>query len=176
MKNNILGYEMLDCKKIKKSQVKKAVRKKLETKDEVIIMKKSKVKKLAVIGAVIGTALLSLTTVNAATDGAVVDKISDTFSNIRIFVNGKEVDKDDVNAVLKYDDGDTIVFEVEGDENGEITIEGIYDESEECEVTINEYRDTGEVTIDEEIKLTENSDIAAESENSPSCDVDDTEN
>lgn len=158
MKNNILGYEMLDCKKVKKSSVKKAVRKKLETKDEVIIMKKSKMKKLAVIGTVIGTALLSLTTVNAATDGAVINKISDTFSNIHISINGKEVDKD---AVLKYDDGDTIVFEVEG--SGDEVIVANEDPYEEGENYLSVY-------------FTEDSDGIIESETSPSCDVDDTEN
>lgn len=159
MKNNILGYEMIDLKKIKKSSIKKAVRKKLKTKDEVIIMRKSKMKRLAIAGAVTGTILLSFTTVNAATNGAVVDKISDTFTNIRILVNGKEVEKE---SVVKYEDGDTIVFEVEGDKE-EYAIVGIEDPSENGENHLSVY-------------FTEKSDDEIEGETSPSCVVDDTEN
>lgn len=147
MKNNILGYEMLDCKKIKKSAVRKAVRKKLKTKDEVVIMKMSRMKKLAIAGAVTGTVLLSFTTVNAATNGAVMDKISDSFTNIRIFINGKEVEKE---AVVKYDDGDTIVVEVEGDGDDLITVEGIPNDIVEAELTIDEY-DYGDI-VGEDIR------------------------
>lgn len=153
MKNSILGYKMLDCKKIKKSSVKRAVRKKLEMKDEVIIMKKSKMKKLAIIGAIAGTALISFTTVNAATDGAVMDKISDTFSNLHILINGKEVDKADV---IKSEDGDTIVFEVEGGDNETITIEGVPDS--EGSMTIVEYDGNG--NINGNINVNDNSIVA----------------
>lgn len=143
----ILGYEMLDRKKIKRSAVKKAVRKKLNGKDEVVIMKTSVMKKLAIAGAVAGTILLSFTTVNAATGGAVVDKVSETFSKVRIMINGKEVEKD---AIVRSEDGDTIVFEVSGDGlDDEITVEMDDDAlDEEDEVTIHTYEYNGDENVE----------------------------
>lgn len=137
----ILGYEMLDRKKIKRSAVKRAVRKKLKEKDEVVIMKTSRMKKLAIAGAVIGTALLSFTTVNAATGGALGNKVSETFSKVRIIINGEEVETDAV--VTKYEDGNVIVYGITDycDSDGETPVQEIEIEDERYNV------DSGDVAI-----------------------------
>lgn len=122
-KDFIMGYKMLDYKKIKKSAVRKSVRNKIDnSKDEVTVMKMSKFKKLAIAAAVAAVSVVSFTTVNAATDGAVMDKITETITNVRIKINGEEVE---VPAVVKEVGDDYVEFEVEisGDDDDEVTVE-----------------------------------------------------
>lgn len=134
-KEFIFGYKMLDYRKIKKSAVRKSVRNKLEnSKGEVTVMKMSKLKKLAIAGAVAAVSIVSFTTVNAATDGAVMDKITETITNVRIKINGEEVE---VPAVVKEVGDDYVEFEVEvsGDDDDEVTVEyeGGFDISQNSE-------------------------------------------
>lgn len=122
-KDFILGYKMLDYRKIKKSAVRKSVRNKIDnSKGEVIVMKMSKLKKLAIAGAVAAVTVVSFTTVNAATDGAVMDKITETITNVRLKINGEEVE---VPAVVKEVGDDYVEMEIEvsGDDNDELTVE-----------------------------------------------------
>lgn len=134
-KEFIFGYKMLDYRKIKKSAVRKSVRNKLKnSKGEVTVMKMSKLKKLAIAGAVAAVSVVSFTTVNAATDGAVMDKITETITNVRIKINGEEVE---VPAVVKEVGDDYVEFEVEvsGDDDDEVTVEyeGGFDISQNSE-------------------------------------------
>lgn len=124
-KGFIGNYKMIDYKKIKKSVIRKSVRHKLENvKDEVIIMKMSKLKKLAIAGAIAAVTLVSFTTVNAATDGAVMEKITETITNVRLKINGEEVE---MPAVVKEVGDDYIEYEIEiSDTDGSGSIE-VYD-------------------------------------------------
>ncbi len=143
MKSNkgfIGSYKMLDFKKIKKSEIRKSVRNKLE--DEVIIMKTTKLKKFAIVGTILAVTLISFTTVNAATDGAVIDKIGQTITSIRIKINGEEVD---VPIVVEESD-DVIKYKIDvPDEDEQVEIEY------EFEVEVDEDDSSVEVEIINEI-------------------------
>ncbi len=93
-KNNWLKkYPMIDYQEADCSKIKNSVRKKLsEQKDEVIYMKTRKFKSFAIILAVVGISAASFFTVNAATDGAVVDTVKDWIGEVTIFIDGKEVE------------------------------------------------------------------------------------
>lgn len=122
-KDFIMGYKMLDYRKIKKSAVRKSVRNKIDdSKGEVTVMKMSKLKKLAIAGAIAAVSVVSFTTVNAATDGAVMDKITETIQNVRLKINGEEVE---VPAVVKEvgDDYVEVEVEVSGDDGDELSVE-----------------------------------------------------
>ena len=96
--------------KIRKYTIRKSVRDKLKRmKGEVKIMKMSKLRKLAVAGAIAAATLISFTTVNAATDGAVINKITETITNVRFIVDGREVEK---TAVVKEKGEDYIIYEM----------------------------------------------------------------
>lgn len=106
----IMDYRLLEYKKIRKYTIRKSVRDKLKRmKGEVKIMKMSKLRKLAVAGAIAAATLISFTTVNAATDGAVINKITDTITNVRFIVDGREVEK---TAVVKEKGEDYIIYEM----------------------------------------------------------------
>ena len=104
----IMDYRLLEYKKIRKYTIRKSVRDKLKRmKGEVKIMKMSKLRKLAVAGAIAAATLISFTTVNAATDGAVINKITETITNVRFIVDGREVEK---TAVVKEKGEDGMLF------------------------------------------------------------------
>ena len=106
----IMDYRLLEYKKIRKYTIRKSVRDKLKRmKGEVKIMKMSKLRKLAVAGAIAAATLISFTTVNAATAGAVINKITDTITNVRFIVDGREVEK---TAVVKEKGEDYIIYEM----------------------------------------------------------------
>ena len=104
----MINYKKADCKKISNS-----VREKLsEQKGEVIYMKRS-FKPIAIIGAVLAVSFLSVFTVNAATDGAVVDKIKEWKQNITVYINGKKVE---MPVKIKQIGDDYIGYEIEIDD------------------------------------------------------------
>lgn len=106
-----MDYRLLEYKKIRKYTIRKSVRDKQlkRMKGEVKIMKMSKLRKLAVAGAIAAATLISFTTVNAATDGAVINKITETITNVRFIVDGREVEK---TAVVKEKGEDYIIYEM----------------------------------------------------------------
>ena len=97
----IMDYRLLEYKKIRKYTIRKSVRDKLK--------RMNKLRKLAVAGAIAAATLISFTTVNAATDGAVINKITDTITNVRFIVDGREVEK---TAVVKEKGEDYIIYEM----------------------------------------------------------------
>lgn len=113
----MINYKKADCKKIRNSVGKKLS----EQKDEVIYMKQRRLKPLAVAAAVLAVSAASLFTVNAATDGAVVDTVKEWFQNVTVYINGEEVE---VPAKVKqgtYSDGKTFTeYEIEVDEEIEV--------------------------------------------------------
>ena len=84
----MIDYEKADCKRIRNSVGEKLS----EQKGEVIYMKKRSFKPLAIIGAVLAVSAASVFTVNAATDGAVVNKIKEWTGNVTVYINGEEVE------------------------------------------------------------------------------------
>lgn len=109
-------YPMINYKKADYKKIRNSVGEKLkEQKGEVIYMKKRSLKPFAVAGAVLAVSAMSIFTVNAATDGAVMDKVREWTSDITMLVNGEKVE---VPAKIKEYGDDYIEFEVEfGDED-----------------------------------------------------------
>lgn len=125
LKNKWLkDYPMMDYKKVDCTKIRNSVGEKLsEQKGEVIYMKKRSFKPLVVIGAVIAVSAMSVFTVNAATDGAIMDKVREWTSNVTMIVNGEKVE---IPAKIKEYGDDYMEFEVEfgdGDEVNEAIIE-----------------------------------------------------
>ena len=122
----ILGYKMLDMEKPDRDYIQKSVRNKLEKQKGEIIMIKRKLKPLIITAAAIVTSLASLTIVNAATDGAVTEKINEAVEYITVKINGKEME---AKGHIVSEDDSTIIYEFEIDdsdaENG-IIIEDSY--------------------------------------------------
>lgn len=134
------SYPMIDYQKANYKKIKNSVGEKLsEQKGEVIYMKQRRLKPLAIIATIFAVSAASLFTVNAATDGAVVDTFREWIENVTVHINGKEVE---VPAKVKqgtYSDGKTfteyeievddenenenkIMFEIQEDENSEMII------------------------------------------------------
>ncbi len=89
-------------------------------------MIKRKLKPLIITAAAIGTSLASLTIVNAATDGAVTEKINEAVEYITVKINGKEIDAK--GHKISEDDG-TVIYEFkidDSDAENEIIIEDSY--------------------------------------------------
>ena len=84
----MIDYKKADCKKIKNSVGEKLT----EQKGEVIYMKHKRLKPIAIIGAILAVSTASIFTVNAATDGAVVDTVKEWFTNVTVYINGEEVE------------------------------------------------------------------------------------
>lgn len=145
MKKNkwLKNYPMIDYKKADYKKIRNSVGEKLsEQKDEVIYMKQRRLKPLAVVATILVVSAASLFTVNAATDGAVVDTFKEWVGNVtvRINVNGEEVEvpakvkqgtSSDGKTYTEYeieveeddDEGrNEIMFEIQEDENSEMTI------------------------------------------------------
>ena len=140
----MIDYEKADCKRIRNSVGEKLS----EQKGEVIYMKKRSFKPLAIIGAVLAVSAASVFTVNAATDGAVVNKIKT--GNVTVYINGEEVE---MPAKIK---------EIDGDEDCRIVEFEIDDENSDDNVNIEyyEYYDESDIPDDLEIEMeitTENS-------------------
>ena len=142
----MIDYEKADCKRIRNSVGEKLS----EQKGEVIYMKKRSFKPLAIIGAVLAVSAASVFTVNAATDGAVVNKIKEWTGNVTVYINGEEVE---MPAKIK---------EIDGDEDCRIIEFEIDDENSDDNVNIEyyEYYDESDIPDDLEIEMeitTENS-------------------
>lgn len=143
-------YPMIDYKKFNCKRIRNSVGEKLsEQKGEVIYMKKRSFKPLAIIGAVLAVSAASVFTVNAATDGAVVDKIKEWTGNVKIYINGEEVELPA--KVIDVDEDRRIVeFEVD-DENGD----------DDVNIEYYEYYDESDIPDDLEIEM----EITTESSN-----------
>lgn len=143
-------YPMIDYKKVNCKRIRNSVGEKLsEQKGEVIYMKKRSFKPLAIIGAVLAVSAASVFTVNAATDGAVVDKIKEWTGNVKIYINGEEVELPA--KVIDVDEDRRIVeFEVD-DENGD----------DDVNIEYYEYYDESDIPDDLEIEM----EITTESSN-----------
>lgn len=113
----MIDYKKADCKKIKNSVGEKLS----EQKGEVIYMKSKRFKTLAIICAVISVSAASIFTVNAATDGAIVDTVKEWFGEVTVYIDGEEVE---VPAKFK---------KIEGN-----------DDCIECEIEIDDGNDDGE--------------------------------
>ena len=142
----MIDYEKADCKRIRNSVGEKLS----EQKGEVSYMKKRSFKPLAIIGAVLAVSAASVFTVNAATDGAVVNKIKEWTGNVTVYINGEEVE---MPAKIK---------EIDGDEDCRIVEFEIDDENSDDNVNIEyyEYYDESDIPDDLEIEMeitTENS-------------------
>lgn len=135
LKNKWLkDYPMMDYKKVDCTKIRNSVGEKLsEQKGEVIYMKKRSFKPLVVIGAVIAVSAMSVFTVNAATDGAVVDILKEWTGNVKLYINGEEVE---VPAKIKKIDVDEdrriVQFEIDDENDDDLNIEyyEYYDESD----------------------------------------------
>lgn len=143
-------YPMIDYKKVNCKRIRNSVGEKLsEQKGEVIYMKKRSFKPLAIIGAVLAVSAASVFTVNAATDGAVVDKIKEWTGNVTVYINGEEVEMPA--KVIDVDEDRRIVeFEVD-DENGD----------DDVNIEYYEYYDESDIPDDLEIEM----EITTESSN-----------
>lgn len=144
MKKNkwLKDYPMIDFKKADCKKIRNSVGEKLsEQKGEVIYMKHRRLKPLAVIGTIIVVSAASLFTVNAATDGAVVDTFKEWIENVTVRINGEEVE---VPAKVKQgtsSDGKTYTefeIEVEEDDEGRNEIMFEIQEDENSEMIITE--------------------------------------
>lgn len=102
--------------------------------ERILAMTKSKRKvsfrPFLIAAVIIALSLVSLVTVNAATDGSVVEKLEEAVQSVRVFIDGKEKSPDDVeydyskkvvdgkevdHYGFKLDDGDYVEFDVESD-------------------------------------------------------------
>lgn len=135
----MIDYKKADCKKIRNSVGEKLT----EQKGEVIYMKKRSFKPLAIIGAVLAVSAASVFTVNAATDGAVVDKLKEWTGNVRICINGEEVE---VLAKIK---------EIDVDEDRRIVEFEVDDENSDDDVNIEyyEYYDESDIPDDLDVDM-----------------------
>jgi hypothetical protein len=118
-------YPMINCEKADIKKIKDSVGDKLSEQKEVIYMKQKRFKTAAIIGAIVAVSAVSVFTVNAATGGAIVDKITETWSNVKCTINGEEVE---MPAKVKEVGDDYIIYEFDVDES---------DSSMEFEVTEN---------------------------------------
>lgn len=84
----MIDYKKVDCKKIKSSVGEKLS----EQKGEVIYMKSKRFKPLAIVCAIIAVSAASIFTVNAATDGAIVNTVKEWFGNVTVQIDGEEVE------------------------------------------------------------------------------------
>lgn len=142
----MMDYKKVDCKKIRNSVGEKLS----EQKGEVIYMKKRSFKPLVVIGAVIAVSAMSVFTVNAATDGAVVDILKEWTGNVKLYINGEEVE---VPAKIK---------KIDVDEDRHIVQFEIDDENDDDDLNIEyyEYYDESDIPDDLDVEMevsTENS-------------------
>ncbi len=152
LKNKWLkDYPMMDYKKVDCTKIRNSVGEKLsEQKGEVIYMKKRSFKPLVVIGAVIAVSAMSVFTVNAATDGAVVDILKEWTGNVKLYINGEEVE---VPAKIK---------KIDVDEDRRIVQFEIDDENDDDDLNIEyyEYYDESDIPDDLDVEMevsTENS-------------------
>lgn len=135
LKNKWLkDYPMIDYKKVDCTKIRNSVGEKLsEQKGEVIYMKKRSFKPLVVIGAVIAVSAMSVFTVNAATDGAVVDILKEWTGNVKLYINGEEVEASAKIKKIDVDEDRHIVqFEIDDENDDDLNIEyyEYYDESD----------------------------------------------
>lgn len=138
------NYPMIDYKKADCKRIRNSVGEKLsEQKGEVIYMKKRSFKPLAIAGAILAVSAASVFTVNAATDGAVVDKIKEWTGKVTICINGEEVE---VPAKMKdiSEDGKIIEFEITDDNGDDTNIEVFEFNDEDYDIKVDASEVTGE--------------------------------
>lgn len=143
MKNKWLKeYPMISCEKADYKKIKSSVGKKLTIqKGEVIHMKHKKIRPIAVAGAILAVSAASIFTVNAATDGAVVDTVREWVQNVTVYINGEEVElpakvrevdsngdgytefEFEIDDEIEDGENNAFVFEFSEGENGELQFE-----------------------------------------------------
>ena len=130
MKRNnkwIFGYGITDMEEPDRDYIKQSVREKLKDQKGEIIMNKRKIKPLFIAIAAAATAFASIAVVNAATDGAVVEKLNETIGYITVKINGKEID---AKGHIVSEDENTVIYEFEIDDS-ELSNSGKIEISEE---------------------------------------------
>lgn len=119
MKNRkwICGLKMLNMYKPNRDLIEDSVREKLSRQEGDIIMNKKRFKPALIAAAAVGMTFVSALTVNAATDGALSDKILKTIENLSIKINGKDVDI--TSGVEKQDENGNTYYEFHVDDSSD---------------------------------------------------------
>ncbi len=119
MKNRkwICGLKMLNMYKPNRDLIEDSVREKLRGQEGDIVMNKKRFKPLLIAVAAVGMTFVSALTVNAATDGALSDKILKTIENVSIKINGKDVDV--TGGVEKQDENGNTYYEFYVDDSSD---------------------------------------------------------